>query len=200
MPFVSRGGLKLQQALEHFELELSGFTVIDVGSSTGGFTDCVLQRGAAKVFAVDVGYGQLAWKLRSDDRVVVLERTNIRHLTREQAPDLCDLAVIDCSFIGLDKVLPSTRPFLKANGFVVALVKPQFEVGREGLGKGGVVRDPIARQGAIDRVAHDAASMGFEVLQGVDCDTHGPSGNVEYLMWLRNTSLAKLASELSEEA
>lgn len=184
MPFVSRGGLKLQQALDAFDVPVEGATVIDVGASTGGFTDCVLQRGAHRVYAVDVGYGQLAWKLRSDDRVVVIERTNIRALTEQQMPEKADLAVIDCSFIGLAKVLPPTTGFLGAGAQVVALVKPQFEVGREGVGKGGVVRDQAVRAAAIDRVGTEAASLGFEILGGIDCDTHGPSGNVEYLLWL----------------
>ncbi len=185
MAYVSRGGLKLEQALDAFDVPVRGAVVIDVGASTGGFTDCVLQRGAARVYAVDVGYGQLAWKLRSDDRVVVIERTNIRALTDEQMPERADLAVIDCSFIGLSKVLPPTSGFLSPGAHVVALVKPQFEVGRAGVGKGGVVRDAAVRADAIERVRAEARELGFDVVDGVDCDTHGPSGNVEYLLWLR---------------
>jgi len=183
--YVSRGGLKLEQALDAFAIDCIGRVAIDVGASTGGFTDCVLQRGAARVYAVDVGYGQLAWKLRQDERVVVLERTNIRHLEAERVPDACDLAVIDCSFIGMGKVLPPTARFLGPGADVVALVKPQFEVGRENLGKHGVVRSDAARADAIARVEDEARSLGFEVVDGTDCETHGPKGNVEYLLWMR---------------
>jgi 23S rRNA (cytidine1920-2'-O)/16S rRNA (cytidine1409-2'-O)-methyltransferase len=190
LTYVSRGGLKLQQALDAFHVDPTDRIVIDVGASTGGFTDCVLQRGATRVYAVDVGYGQLAWKLRQDDRVVVMERVNIRYLEPEALPELCDLAVIDCSFIGLHQVLGPTARFLKPTGEVVALVKPQFEVGPSGLGKGGVVRDARTRTMAIDKVAMTARDLGFEVLGGVDCDTHGPAGNVEYLMHLRRNVLA----------
>jgi len=184
-PYVSRGGLKLAQALDHFTLPCAGRVVMDVGASTGGFTDCVLQRGAARVYAIDVGYGQLAWKLRQDPRVVVMERVNIRTLPRDAIQDPVDLAVVDCSFIGLNKVLRPTSAFLSAGADVVALLKPQFEVGRAGLGKGGVVRDSELRREAIARVAGQAGADGFDVLGGVDCETHGPKGNVEYLLWLR---------------
>jgi 23S rRNA (cytidine1920-2'-O)/16S rRNA (cytidine1409-2'-O)-methyltransferase len=185
MRFVSRGGLKLEQALEAFGIDCTGRVVIDVGASTGGFTDCVLQRGASRVFAVDVGYGQLAWKLRTDARVVVLERANIRSLDPAAIEQKSTLAVIDCSFIGLTKVLPATLRFVAPGADIVALVKPQFEVGPGHVGKGGVVRDVEARRAAIDAVREDAARIGLEVRGGVDCDTHGPNGNVEYLLWLR---------------
>lgn len=185
LQFVSRGGLKLQQALDAFEVDPTGMVVMDVGASTGGFTDCVLQAGAARVYAVDVGYGQLAWKLRQDDRVVVMERTNIRYLARDAVPEAIDLAVIDCSFIGLNRVLAPTAGFLRKGSQVLALVKPQFEVGPAGIGKGGVVRDSRIRARAIDDVRELALRTGFEVVGGVDCDTHGPAGNVEYLMHLR---------------
>lgn len=184
IPFVSRGGLKLEQALDTFRVEVAGLTCMDVGASTGGFTDCLLQRGAKRVYAVDVGYGQLAWKLRNDERVTVLERTNIRHLEPVSVPDLIELAVIDCSFIGLDKVLPATSRFLGDGASVVALVKPQFEAGRAGVGKGGVVRDPRVRNRTIAAVRAVSEDIGFTVDDGVDCDTHGPSGNVEYLLKL----------------
>ncbi|MEM1349252.1 MAG: TlyA family RNA methyltransferase [Myxococcota bacterium] len=141
MPFVSRGGLKLEAALDAFGYDVAGLVVLDVGASTGGFTDCVLQRGAARVHAVDVGYGQLAWRLRSDERVHAVERTNIRHMRHDELGEPCDLAVIDCSFISLEKVLPNTVTFLKPDADVIALIKPQFEVGRDAVGKGGVVRD-----------------------------------------------------------
>jgi 23S rRNA (cytidine1920-2'-O)/16S rRNA (cytidine1409-2'-O)-methyltransferase len=187
MPFVSRGGLKLDSALEHFDLEIEGRIAIDVGASTGGFTDCLLQRGAAKIYAVDVGYGQLAWKLRQDERVVVLERENIRHLPREAVEDECSLAVIDCSFISLDLVLPNTLPFLSEDAHVVSLIKPQFEVGRENVGKGGVVRDVDARREAIDAIIASADRLGLRFVDGIDCPVHGPAGNVEYLAWFSRT-------------
>ncbi len=184
-PYASRGGLKLEAALEAFEYDCTDKVVIDVGASTGGFTDCVLQHGATKVYAVDVGYGQLAWKLQTDDRVVSMERTNIRKMEPDALPEKCDLAVIDCSFIGLDKVLPNTLTFLKPDADVITLIKPQFEVGRENLGKGGVVRDDAARSNAIDAVKQEADKMGLSFVQGIDCPVHGPAGNVEYLALFR---------------
>lgn len=184
-PYVSRGGLKLAAALDAFGYDPSGKVVIDVGASTGGFTDCVLQRGAAKVYAVDVGYGQLAWKLRQDDRVVVIERTNIRHLTDEQVPEPCDLAVIDCSFISLELVLPNTLAFLADDADVIALIKPQFEVGRDNVGKGGVVRDEEVRQSAIDEVVARAEGLGMRLVDAIDSPVHGPAGNVEHLVWVK---------------
>lgn len=183
-PFVSRGGLKLDGALDAFDYDCTNKTVIDVGASTGGFTDCVLQRGARKVYAVDVGYGQIAWKLRNDDRVIVLERENIRHLGPEKIPEPCDLAVVDCSFISLQLVLPNTLPFLTDDADVIALVKPQFEVGKDNVGKGGVVRDDKVRRAAIDEVIRFAGSLGLELIASVDSDVHGPAGNIEHLVWL----------------
>ncbi|MFT6399479.1 MAG: 23S rRNA (cytidine1920-2'-O)/16S rRNA (cytidine1409-2'-O)-methyltransferase [Bradymonadia bacterium] len=183
LKFVSRGGLKLEQALDASELTVDGQVCMDVGASTGGFTDCLLQRGASAVFAVDVGYGQLAWKLRNDPRVTVLERTNIRHLARELVTRPIDTAVVDCSFISLRTVYPAMAPFLEVGSRVVALVKPQFEVGRENLGSHGVVRDLDARRNAIDEVSEAVSAAGLRVDGGVDCDTHGPKGNVEYLLW-----------------
>ncbi len=185
LPFVSRGGMKLDGALDEFGYDCTDKVVIDVGASTGGFTDCVLQRGAARVYAVDVGYGQLAWKLREDDRVVVIERQNIRHLPADAIEEPCDLAVIDCSFISLGLVLPNTLTFLKPHADVVALVKPQFEVGRENIGKGGVVRDEEARDAAIARVVDEAAALGLSVVKRADSEVHGPSGNVEHLVWFQ---------------
>jgi 23S rRNA (cytidine1920-2'-O)/16S rRNA (cytidine1409-2'-O)-methyltransferase len=185
LQYVSRGGLKLEQAIDAFSVDPTGMVVMDVGASTGGFTDCVLQRGAIRVYAVDVGYGQLAWKLRQDERVIVMERTNIRYLARDAVPENVDLAVIDCSFIGLNRVLAPTAAFLCQGSQVLALVKPQFEVGPSGIGKGGVVRDARIRARAIEDVRELAVRTGFEVLGGVDCDTHGPAGNIEYLMHLR---------------
>ena len=186
--FVSRGGHKLAGALDTFtEIKVEGKRCLDAGASTGGFTDVLLRRGADCVVAADVGYGQLAWKLRSDPRVVVLERANIRTLEASRIPQTPSLAVIDCSFIGLGKVLPPTLRFLSADAQLVALVKPQFEVGPALLGKNGVVRDADARSEAIARVTDEARALGLEVLGGVDCETIGPMGNVEYLLWARLT-------------
>lgn len=183
--YVSRGGLKLEQALRSFDVPVQNKRCVDVGASTGGFTDCLLQHGAQSVHAIDVGYGQLAWKLRDDARVTVMERTNIREVTLEELREPFDLAVIDCSFIGLDLVLPHVAPLLRIGGELVALVKPQFEAGKDGVGKGGVVRDARVREQAIQKVRHAAIHLGFDILDGEDCETHGPSGNVEYLLYLQ---------------
>jgi 23S rRNA (cytidine1920-2'-O)/16S rRNA (cytidine1409-2'-O)-methyltransferase len=185
LPYVSRGGLKLEAALETFQYDCTDKLVLDVGASTGGFTDCVLQRGARRVYAVDVGYGQLAWKLRQDPRVISIERQNIRHMAEDAIEERCDLAVIDCSFISLELVLPNTLTFLRAGADVIALVKPQFEVGRENLARGGVVRDEVARAEAIGRVVDFSAGLGLELAGAMDCPVHGPAGNVEHLVWLR---------------
>ena len=185
LPFVSRGGVKLAHALDAFAVAVTGRTAIDVGASTGGFTDCLLQRGAAKVFAVDVGYGQLAWKLREDPRVVSMERTNIRQLTLEWLADHPDLAVIDASFISLDKVLPPTLALLPAGGEVVALIKPQFEVGKGQVGKGGIVRDPDQHAAVIERVRAEAEALGCTVCGLTDSPLLGQKGNREFLIHLR---------------
>lgn len=187
MRYVSRGGLKLEQALDAFDVPVDGAVAMDVGASTGGFTDCLLQRGAARVYAIDVGYGQLAWKLRSDPRVVVHERTNVRALSEEQVPERVQLIVVDCSFIGLAKVVRPAQRWIAAGGHLVALVKPQFEVGRDGLRKGGVVRDAETRDAAIARVRDELEGLGWSLQGGVDCDTHGPKGNVEYLVHATRT-------------
>lgn len=184
-PYASRGGLKLAGALKTFAYDCADKVVIDVGASTGGFTDCVLQQGAKIVYAIDVGYGQLAWKLQTDERVVSFERTNIRHMEEDKLPEKCDLAVIDCSFISLSKVLPNTLTFLTPTADIIALVKPQFEVGRANIGKGGVVRDEDARQGAIQDVVDYADKLGLDLIQGVDSEVHGPAGNIEHLVWLQ---------------
>ena len=152
MPYVSRGGLKLEAALKQFEISVKDKVAMDVGSSTGGFTDVLLQEGTRKVYCIDVGYGQLAWKLRQDPRVVLLERSNIRHLERERIPEAIDIATIDVSFISLNKVVPKVLEFLAADGEIVALIKPQFEVGKGEVGKGGIVKDAVKRQAAVDRV------------------------------------------------
>lgn len=184
--FVSRGGVKLAGALETFGLDVTGRVAADLGASTGGFTDCLLQRGAARVHAVDVGYGQLAWKLRQDERVVVLERTNARHLTAESLGEALDLVVGDLSFISLEKVLPAIGAICGPGADVVVLVKPQFEVGREHLAHGGVVRDEAARDGALASVKAAAEAHGFDVLGDcVSSITGAKSGNVEFLLWVR---------------
>ncbi|HKU44151.1 MAG TPA: TlyA family RNA methyltransferase [Polyangiales bacterium] len=187
-PYVSRGGVKLAGALDAFGLDPSGVVAADFGASTGGFTDCLLQRGAAKVYAIDVGYGQLADKLRRDARVVVMERVNARHLQAGALPEAVDWVVIDASFIGLGKLLPAARALLRPSGEVVALIKPQFEVGRAGLRKGGVVRDAAARSGAIARVIEEASLLGFERKAQADSVIAGPEGNLEHFVWLRATS------------
>ena len=184
-PFASRGGLKLRAALDQFSVEVEGAVCMDVGASTGGFTDCLLQAGAARVYAIDVGYGQLAWKLVNDPRVVIMDRQNIRKLAPAQIPETIDLAVADCSFISLTKVLPHVPPFLRPGAELVALVKPQFEVGRERVGKGGVVRDDDARRSALSTVEACAATLGFEVCGHMPSPIAGREGNREWLAWLR---------------
>lgn len=181
MPYVSRGGFKLAKAVESFELDLSGKTAADIGASTGGFTDCMLQNGAAKVYAIDVGYGQLAWKLRNDTRVVNLERTNIRSVTRAEVPDVLDFASVDVAFISLEKVLPVAYELLSEVGEVAALIKPQFEAGREFVGKKGVVRDKKIHAAVIERIWNFARDLGFRIC-GLDFSPiKGPEGNIEYL-------------------
>ncbi|MFN3460108.1 MAG: TlyA family RNA methyltransferase [Oceanibaculum sp.] len=182
-PWVSRGGLKLQHGLDHFGIDPSGMTCLDVGASTGGFTDVLLSRGAARIYAVDVGHGQLAWKLRQDDRVVVLERTNARHLTAEQIPDAIDLVVCDASFIGLELVLARPLELTGPDAFLIALIKPQFEVGKERVGKGGVVRDPALHEEVCQRIAGWlAAQPGWTVLGIEPSPILGPEGNREFLI------------------
>jgi 23S rRNA (cytidine1920-2'-O)/16S rRNA (cytidine1409-2'-O)-methyltransferase len=190
IPFVSRGGVKLAKALDEFSIDVAGQVAVDVGASTGGFTDCLLQRGAARVYAVDVGYGQLAWKLRNDPRVVNLEKTNIRSLTPERIGEAADLAVIDASFISLLKVLPPTLPLLKATAAIVALIKPQFEAGREHVGKGGVVRDPEVHRRVVEEISLFCADSGLAVAGVVESPITGPKGNREFLIYLRKTAAA----------
>jgi len=182
-PWVSRGGLKLAKAIESFPIDPAGKTAIDVGASTGGFTDVLLHFGAAKVYAVDVGQGQLAWKLRQDPRVVVLEKTNARHLTAEQIPDPIDLVVCDASFIGLETVLPSALALTKPHAWLAALIKPQFEVGKGRVGKGGVVREPELHQEVCDRIeAWVNVQPGWQVRGIVESPIKGPEGNIEFLI------------------
>jgi 23S rRNA (cytidine1920-2'-O)/16S rRNA (cytidine1409-2'-O)-methyltransferase len=186
LPFVSRGGLKLAGALEATGLSVAGLTCMDVGASTGGFTDCLLQRGARHVYAVDVGYGQLAWKLRQDSRVTVIERTNIRNLTTDQVPDLLDLATIDTAFISLRIVVPAALPFLKKpEGMILALIKPQFEVGRGQVGKGGVVRDPRQHETVIEGLQRFFIELGLACGPVIPSPIKGPKGNQEFIILLR---------------
>jgi 23S rRNA (cytidine1920-2'-O)/16S rRNA (cytidine1409-2'-O)-methyltransferase len=182
-PYVSRGGLKLEAALNAFGLDPTGWTCVDIGASTGGFTDCLLKHGAKRVYAIDVGYGQLAWSLRTDPRVVVVERVNVRFL--EELPELTDFATIDVSFISLRLVLPRVAKLLIPLGQAIALIKPQFEVGRESVGKGGVVRDPRLHRRAIEEVLGEAQTIGFGVTGIIRSPIQGPAGNIEFLAWLQ---------------
>ena len=187
IPYVSRGGLKLERAIRAFALDLSGLTCLDVGSSTGGFTDCMLQNGASKVYSVDVGYGQLAWQLRTDPRVVNLERTNARYLTREQIPEEIDFFSVDVSFISLKIILPAVRPLLKDGGKAVCLIKPQFEAGREKVGKKGVVRDKAVHEEVVQMICDFAVENGYSVLGLTFSPVKGPEGNIEYLVFLQKS-------------
>lgn len=186
-PWVSRGGLKLDHALDAFAIDPTGLTCIDVGASTGGFTDVLLHRGAARVYAVDVGHGQLAWKLRNDDRVVVLERTNARRLTAEQIPEPVDMVVCDASFIGLATVLPAAMSLARSGAWLVALIKPQFEVGKGRVGKGGVVRDPALHREVCETVRRWLSDeMRWTVVGLTESPIKGPEGNIEFLVAARN--------------
>ena len=185
LPYVSRGGLKLRRALDEFGIDVTGLVAVDVGSSTGGFTDCLLQAGAVKVFAIDVGYGQLAWKLQQDSRVVSMEKTNIRCVTRDQLDDEAELAVIDASFIPLAKVLPPTVALIKPGGRIIALIKPQFEVSKSEVGKGGVVRDPAAHEKVVEDVRQTAIDLGLSVSGVCESPITGADGNREFLILLQ---------------
>jgi 23S rRNA (cytidine1920-2'-O)/16S rRNA (cytidine1409-2'-O)-methyltransferase len=182
MPYVSRGGLKLEAALREFSIDVTSMTALDVGASTGGFTDCLLQHGATKVYAVDVGYGQMAWKIRQDPRIVVIERTNIRDIDPALVPEKVDIIVIDVSFISLEKVIPSVLRFLKPGAGIVALIKPQFEVGKGQVGKGGIVRDDAARTAAVEKVRTTFQNSGLYVQGIIQSPITGQDGNVEYLI------------------
>ena len=187
LKYVSRGGLKLEKAMTHFDITLDGKICMDIGASTGGFTDCMLQNGAVKVYAVDVGYGQFAWKLRQDPRVVCMEKTNIRYVTPEDIEDALDFASVDVSFISLTKVLVPARALLKDGGEMVCLIKPQFEAGREKVGKKGVVRDASVHEEVIHAVIDFAAEQGFFVKNLEYSPIKGPEGNIEYLVHLKKT-------------
>lgn len=186
IPFVSRGGVKLEEALKVFNLDVSGLVAMDVGASTGGFTDCLLKRGASRVYAVDVGYGQLAWSLRQDPRVVVLERQNIRTLSRDVLPEQVDWVTIDVSFISLEKVIPCITPWLKPSGGLIALIKPQFEVGKGEVGKGGIIRDSEKRERVVKKISEMGLTWGLVEMGSIRSPICGQKGNVEYLIYFRN--------------
>lgn len=188
LPYVSRGGLKLEKALKHFDVSVDGKICTDVGSSTGGFTDCMLQNGAVRVYAIDVGRGQLDWKLRQDERVICMEKTNIRYVTPEDIGEVVAFSSIDVSFISLTKVLLPIRNYLADDGEVVALIKPQFEAGREKVGKKGVVRESATHIEVIEKVIQYAISIGFHILALEFSPIKGPEGNIEYLVWLRKSN------------
>lgn len=200
LPFVSRGGLKLEKAMKQFGIALDGKICMDIGASTGGFTDCMLQNGAAKVYAVDVGHGQLAWKLRQDERVICMERTNIRYVTPEDIKEHLDFVSVDVSFISLTKVLPPAKQLLKKDAQMVCLIKPQFEAGREKIGKKGVVRDANVHLEVIEMVMSYAASIGFEVLHLDFSPVKGPEGNIEYLLHLQNLTGGQCADICADGA
>lgn len=198
LPYVSRGGLKLEKALKNFPLSVRDRICMDIGASTGGFTDCMLQNGASKVYAVDVGHGQLAWKLRNDERVVCMEKTNFRYMQKEDIPEELDFASVDVSFISLTKILVPARNLLKDGGEMVCLIKPQFEAGREKVGKKGVVREPAVHKEVIEKVIDFASETGFDVLKLDYSPIKGPEGNIEYLIFIRKSS--ETGSGLSQTA
>ncbi len=183
-PYVGRGGLKLEAALEHFRIDPGGMVAMDVGCSTGGFTDCLLKKKARKVYAIDVGYGQLDWSLRNDPRVTLIEKTNIRYLEKTAVPEPVDIAVVDVSFISLLKVLPAILQFLGGGGKVLALIKPQFEAGKGMVGKGGVVKDESTRLSAVERVREGVSEIGFQALGIFESPVRGQKGNIEYFIYL----------------
>lgn len=199
MPFVSRGGYKLDKAVKAFDLSLKDKICMDIGASTGGFTDCMLQNGAKKVYSIDVGYGQLAWKLRNDERVVNLERTNMRKVTREQVPDEIDFFSVDVSFISLKLILPVARQLMAENAQAVCLIKPQFEAGREKVGKKGVVRDPAVHIEVVQNIFNFCLENGFDVLNLDYSPIKGPEGNIEYLIHLRKSDDPKSYTEITPE-
>lgn len=197
--YVSRGGYKLEKAIENFDFDLNGKITMDIGASTGGFTDCMLQNGAKKVYSIDVGYGQLAWKLRNDQRVVNLERTNMRKVTREQVPDEIDFFSVDVSFISLKLILPVARGLMSNNAQAVCLIKPQFEAGRGKVGKKGVVRDPAVHIEVVSDIFDFCLANGFDVLNLDFSPIKGPEGNIEYLIHLRKSDAPKSYTEKTAE-
>lgn len=199
LKYVSRGGLKLEKAMENFQISLECKICADIGASTGGFTDCMLQNGAVKVYSVDVGYGQLAWKLRTDDRVVNLERTNFRYCTKEQIPDELDFASVDVSFISLTKILPVLKTLLKKDGECVCLIKPQFEAGREKVGKKGVVREASTHLEVVEKIINFSKEIGFSVLGIEFSPIKGPQGNIEYLIHLKNDDKSEFCAKITAD-
>lgn len=199
LKYVSRGGLKLEKAIRNFDFDLNDKITMDIGASTGGFTDCMLQNGAKKVYSIDVGYGQLAWKLRTDERVVNLERTNMRKVTREQVPDEIDFFSVDVSFISLKLILPVARELMAENAQAVCLIKPQFEAGREKVGKKGVVRDPAVHIEVVQNIINFCLENGFDVLNLDFSPIKGPEGNIEYLIHLRKSEDEKLLTDITAE-
>ncbi len=198
-PFVSRGGLKLQKAAEKFDIDLGGCICMDIGASTGGFTDCMLNHGASKVYSIDVGYGQLAWKLRTDERVVNMERTNFRYVTHDEIPEDIDFASVDVSFISLKIILPVLRELLKSDGQAVCLIKPQFEAGREKIGKKGVVRDPQVHVEVVENIVSFALESGFDIKNLDFSPIKGPEGNIEYLMHIQKSEKPQKFCEITPE-
>lgn len=199
LKYVSRGGLKLEKAMENFNLTLCNKNCADIGASTGGFTDCMLQNGAVKVYSVDVGYGQLAWKLRTDERVVNLERTNFRYCTKEKIPDELDFASVDVSFISLTKILPVLKTLMKENGECVCLIKPQFEAGREKVGKKGVVREASTHLEVVNKIIDFSKEIGFSVLNLEFSPIKGPQGNIEYLIHLKNDDKSEFLAKITAD-
>ncbi|MGN0291128.1 MAG: TlyA family RNA methyltransferase [Lachnospiraceae bacterium] len=200
LKYVSRGGLKLEKAMTHFDIRLEDKVCMDIGASTGGFTDCMLQNGAKKVYAVDVGYGQFAWKLRTDERVVCMEKTNIRYVTPQDIGEPLDFASVDVSFISLSKVLPPAKELLKEDGQMVCLIKPQFEAGREKVGKKGVVRDAKVHLEVIEAVIENALQLGFSILHLEYSPIKGPEGNIEYLVHLKKSEEGKMGEDIDIQA
>lgn len=199
LPYVSRGGLKLAKAMKQFDISLKGKVCMDIGASTGGFTDCMLQNGAVKVYSVDVGHGQLAWKLRNDERVVCMEKTNFRYMVREDIQDDLDFASVDVSFISLTKILGPAYNLLKTDAQMVCLIKPQFEAGKEKVGKKGVVREPSVHREVIEMVMDYAVSIGFEILHLDFSPIRGPEGNIEYLLHIYKASAPREHERLPHE-
>ncbi|MCR5451725.1 MAG: TlyA family RNA methyltransferase [Lachnospiraceae bacterium] len=200
LPYVSRGGLKLEKAMKEFDLKLSDMICMDIGASTGGFTDCMLQNGASKVYSVDVGYGQLAWKLRQDERVVCMEKTNFRYVTKDDIADVLDFASCDVSFISLKHILPVAYELLRDDGMMVCLIKPQFEAGREQVGKKGVVRDPKVHKEVIISVIGLAKDSGFSIRGLSFSPVKGPEGNIEYLIFLCKNNETDYTENFDDEA
>ena len=200
LKYVSRGGLKLEKAMTHFGITLEGKVCMDIGASTGGFTDCILQNGAVKVYSVDVGYGQFAWKLRQDPRVVCMEKTNIRYVTPADIDDVLDFASVDVSFISLTKVLIPARELLRDGGEMVCLIKPQFEAGREKVGKKGVVRDKAVHEEVVERIIEFASQNGFFVKNLEYSPIKGPEGNIEYLVYIRKDETGGVDAAVDIEA